>query len=104
MRVSCPGFITAGARSVGHTHLSASCFVGVGAGDWQAAALALAQLSSDVQHQQQLLAVRQERAASKESSTADKRRISLRQELQLHGAEGYAALAKVTAHPVESAR
>lgn len=64
----------------------------------------MAQLSSDVQHQQQLLAVRQERAASKESSTADKSGSSLRQELQLHGAERYAALAKSTADPVESAR
>lgn len=94
------GFITAGARSVGHTHLSASRLVGVGAGDRQAAALALAQFSSDVQHQQQLLAVRQERAASKENSTADKSRSSPRQELQLHGAEQYAALAKFTADPV----
>jgi hypothetical protein len=64
----------------------------------------LGQLSSDVWHQQQLLAVRQERAARKAGSTADKSSSSLRQELQLHGAERYAALAKSAADPVDVTR
>jgi hypothetical protein len=95
----------------------------VGAGDWQAASLALEHLSKDVQHHQQLLAARQERANSKADAAGDKdstegnapadgqkqalqdsSSISLRQELQLQGAERCAALARSAADAVESVR
>lgn len=95
------------------------------AGDWHAAALALGHLSKDVQHQQQLLVVRLERAASKDNNsaaaTADRADssqpadaqkpagrkvdgISLRQELQLHSTKRYAGLARSAADPVDSVR
>lgn len=100
------------------------------AGDWQAAALALGQLSVDAQHQQQLLAVRQERAQGNSSSSSpggqgdtapadssskgtdvsqtaagrSSSSRSLRQELQLHAPERYAALARSAAGAVESVR
>lgn len=100
------------------------------AGDWRAAALALGQLSVDAQHQQQLLAVRQERALGNSSSSSSSDRqgdtapadssskgtdvsktaagssssSSLRQELQLHAPERYAALARSAAGAVESVR
>jgi hypothetical protein len=99
-------------------------------GDWQAAALALGQLSVDAQHQQQLLAVRHERTQggssssitgdqdgtaladssskgtdnSKAAGSGSHNGSSLRQELQLHAPERYAALARSAAGPVESVR
>lgn len=93
------------------------------AGDWQAASLALGHRSKDVQHHQQLLAARQERANSKTDAAGDKDStegpalpdgqqqalqagsgISLRQELQLQAAERCAALAKSAADAVDSVR
>lgn len=94
------------------------------AGDWWAAALALGQLSrqADVQHQQQLLAVREEKASHEESTPAasntsssngvagvGRGRIgvtppSLRQQLQLPSATHYAGLAKSTADAVDCVR
>lgn len=93
------------------------------AGDWQAASLALRHLSKDVQHQQQLLAVRQERANSKADAAEDRDSTegnapadgqkqappgssssSLRQELQFQGAERCGCLARSAADAVDSVR
>lgn len=101
----------------------------VRAGDWQAAALALTHLSHDAQHQQVLLAVRQERADRSDSSSssgsndagdnaattgdtlpgADSSRQakssgSLRQALRLPPVEQCAGLARSANGPLESVR